>query len=81
MENMMDLMDEPIEVQDIPNALPILPMKGKVDFRNVSFYYSPERPILKDISFTIQPGQIFSLIDPSQFLRRYDVRTTNFITM
>ena len=62
MENMMDLMDEPIEVQDIPNALPILPMKGKVDFRNVSFYYSPERPILKDISFTIQPGQTFSIV-------------------
>ena len=62
MENMLDLMDEPIEVKDKPNALPILPMKGKIDFRNVSFYYSPERPILKNISFTIEPGETYAIV-------------------
>ena len=58
-------MNEPIEVKDIPNALPILAMKGKIDFRNVSFYYSPERPILKNISFTIDPGQTFAIVSIS----------------
>ena len=62
MENMLELMDEPIEVKDIPNALPLMAMKGKVDFRNVSFYYSVDRPILKDVSFTIHPGQTFAIV-------------------
>ena len=59
---MFELMDEPIEVKDIPNALPILAMKGKIDFRNVSFYYSSDRPILKNLSFTIDPGQTFAIV-------------------
>ena len=59
---MLELMDEPLEVKDIPNALPILAIKGKIDFRNISFYYSPDRPILKNLSFTIDPGETFAIV-------------------
>ena len=53
MENMFDLMAEKIEVEDAPNALPLMPLKGKIDFRNVSFTYNSEsesqaaKPVLK----------------------------------
>ena len=68
MENMLELMDEPVEVKDVPNALPLMAMKGKIDFRNVSFYYSEDRPILKDINFTINPGQTYAIVSISTLL-------------
>ena len=68
MENMLELMDEPVEVKDVPNALPLMAMKGKIDFRNVSFYYSEDRPILKDLNFTINPGQTFAIVSISTLL-------------
>ena len=62
MENMLELMDEPIEVKDIPNALPLMAMKGKIDFRNVSFHYGEDREILRNLNFTINPGQTFAIV-------------------
>ncbi len=41
----------------------ITDVKGKVEFRNVTFSYSKEgEPCLKDISFTVRPGQTFAII-------------------
>lgn len=62
MENMFDLMNEKIEVRDEPNALPLMPMRGKVDFRNVSFSYTPEKPVLKNITFTVNPGEVCAIV-------------------
>lgn len=39
--------------------------KGKVEFRNVQFGYMPERQILKDLSFTAEPGRITALVGTS----------------
>ena len=53
MENMFDLMAEKIRIEDAPKALPLMPLKGKIDFRNVSFTYNSEsesqaaKPVLK----------------------------------
>lgn len=62
MENMLDLLDEDQEVKDSPHALPLLASEGKIEFRNVSFHYVPERPILKKISFIVNPGQTIALV-------------------
>ena len=62
MENMLELMAEPQEVQDIPNALPVVATQGHIEFRNVSFHYAPERQILKNISFVAEPGQTIALV-------------------
>lgn len=35
---------------------------GKIEFRHVTFGYEPDKPILKDISFTVQPGQTLALV-------------------
>lgn len=37
-------------------------MKGKIEFRNVSFGYKSDRPVLKDVSFTILPGQTVAFV-------------------
>ena len=56
MENMLDLMEEPIEVSDLQNAPDLITSRGKIEFKDVTFYYAPERPILKNISFEVNPG-------------------------
>jgi len=65
MENMFDLFKEDAEVVDNDDAdvLPLGP--GKVEFKNVSFHYKPERSILNDVSFTVEPGKTIALVGPS----------------
>ena len=38
------------------------PISGQVEFRNLSFAYEPERTVLHDLSFTVQPGQTIALV-------------------
>lgn len=35
---------------------------GKIEFRHVTFGYDPRHPVLKDISFTVQPGEMLALV-------------------
>ena len=65
MENMFDLLDVKAEIKDTPNAPPIKIPYGKVEFHNVYFHYIPEKPILKNVSFTLEPGQTLALVGPS----------------
>ena len=65
MENMFDLMDEPLEIKDVPNALELIPSNGKIEFKNVSFSYQPERQILKNISFEINAGETIGIVGPT----------------
>ena len=65
MENMFDLMDEPLEIKDVPNALELVPSNGKIEFKNVSFSYQPERQILKNISFEINAGETIGIVGPT----------------
>lgn len=65
MENMLDLMEEPIEVKDIPGAPDLVASRGKIQFENVGFFYKAERPILKNISFEVNPGQTLAIVGPT----------------
>jgi len=65
MENMLDLMEEPIEVSDLPNAPDLITSRGKIEFKDVTFYYTPERPILKNISFEVNPGETVAIVGPT----------------
>ncbi|XP_025090569.1 ATP-binding cassette sub-family B member 6, mitochondrial-like [Pomacea canaliculata] len=62
MENMFDLLDIEPEVKDVPGAKDLVLSQGKIEFHNVCFSYEPSRPILKNISFTVQPGQTLALV-------------------
>ena len=65
MEQMFALLDEAAEVTDPPGA-PALSIKGaEVEFRDVSFSYTPERPILKNVSFTVPAGKSVAIVGPS----------------
>ncbi|XP_044741155.1 ATP-binding cassette sub-family B member 6 [Chrysoperla carnea] len=65
MENMLDLFKEPQEVIDPPNAPKLIVKRGQIDFNNVTFGYTPERVILKNISFTVPAGKTVALVGPT----------------
>ncbi|MCK5735519.1 MAG: ABC transporter ATP-binding protein, partial [Spirochaetaceae bacterium] len=57
-----EILDEPEEIETGDFTGPV---KGAVEFRNVSFQYGNERPILDDISFSIKPGEIIAILGPT----------------
>ncbi|XP_051284191.1 ATP-binding cassette sub-family B member 6 [Dicentrarchus labrax] len=65
MESMIKLFEEEEEVKDEVNAGNFLYKLGKVEFENVYFSYSSGKEILKDVSFTVLPGETVALVGPS----------------
>jgi len=65
MENMLDLLDIQPDVKDSPFAKDIVITNGMIEFDNVCFNYQPERPILKNLTFSILPGQTLAIVGPS----------------
>jgi len=65
METMFELMEENAEVKDSPGAKPLALGGGEVVFENVSFAYDSRRPVLKDVSFAVRPGQSVAIVGQS----------------
>lgn len=51
--------------QSLPSAAPLNVSQGQIRFENVSFGYTPERPIFKNASFTIPAGKKVAIVGPS----------------
>ena len=64
-ERIGEILDTEREVKDLPGARRAEPFKGKIEFRNVDFAYQPDRPVLKNVSFRIEPGQVAALVGPT----------------
>jgi ATP-binding cassette subfamily B protein len=65
MEAMFTLLGVDIEVADKPNAPPLNLAGGRVEFSHVAFGYDPRRPILKDVSFIVEPGRTLAIVGAS----------------
>src|SRR5439155_735089 len=50
------LLDEPPDVPELPNARPLVRAAGAVAFRHVRFAYDGEHPVLRDVTFEVEPG-------------------------
>src|SRR5438270_2241318 len=64
-ERIQEVLQTDKEIRDQPRARRAPKLKGKIEFENVSFSYTPDQPILKNMSFTIEPGQIAALVGPT----------------
>ena len=60
-----DYYDMKPEIENAPGAIIPDSAGGEVEFRNVRFYYDPEREILHDISFTLSKGKCIAIVGPS----------------
>jgi ATP-binding cassette subfamily B multidrug efflux pump len=65
-ERILEVLDVPIEINDKPDAATLdSNMDGSVEFKNVTFGYVPGQPILKDVSFKVNPGETVALVGPT----------------
>lgn len=59
------ILDTPSEIQNAPDAEDIGHVEGSVTFENVSFHYSNQIPVLKNVSFSCKPGMMVALVGPT----------------
>ena len=64
-ERIQEVMEVESRVKDLPKAKKAPKFKGKIEFEHVSFSYDGDKPVLNDINFAIEPGQIAALVGPS----------------
>ena len=61
-----EVLDVEVSVNDAPDAVPLGPDDdGSVEFRNVTFGYDPDTPILNDVSFRVASGETVALVGPT----------------
>jgi ATP-binding cassette subfamily B protein len=61
-ERVFTLLDTPPDWHDAEAPVRLPPLRGSVEFDNLSFGYDPERPVLHHATFTAQPGQTIALV-------------------
>jgi ABC-type multidrug transport system fused ATPase/permease subunit len=61
-ERIFEILDEPEEVADRPDAIELPQGPGRVVYRNIGFEYAPGRPVLAGIELELQPGSTVALI-------------------
>lgn len=65
-KRVFEILDTPEEIRDLPNAKPISSRPaGGISFQGVSFGYDTRRDVLRDVNFTIKPGESAAIIGPS----------------
>ncbi|MGN8981678.1 ABC transporter ATP-binding protein [Enterococcus villorum] len=64
LERAFELMDQPEETPDEPNAYALNPatIKGEVTFYHVSFSYEPNQRLIENFNFTAKPGQTIAIV-------------------
>lgn len=65
LERIFETIDEPVLVKDAENAGQMPPIRGEVEFRDVSFSYEAGHKILEHINITAKPGQTYAFVGPT----------------
>ena len=64
-ERIKEVFETESDVPDQPGARRAPAFKGKIEFEKVNFAYKPDQPVLRDLSFSIEPGQVAALVGPT----------------
>jgi len=64
-ERVFQIIDAEPEIKDKPDAIELKDVKGHIKFENVYFGYEKDKPILKNVSFEIKPGETVALLGPT----------------
>ncbi len=64
-ERIFQVIDEPVTLKDRPGALALPRLEGRVELRHVCFGYTPDKPVLHDVSLLIEPGQTLAIVGPT----------------
>ena len=64
-ERVISILDEKQDICDSPDAIDLESVSGSVEFKNVDFRYNEENPVLKNISFKCEAGNMVALVGPT----------------
>jgi len=64
-ERVFELLDEPEQDADAADAPEIVAGRGVIEFEHVAFSYSPDKPLIRDLSFRVEPGQTVAIVGPT----------------
>ncbi|HZS05237.1 MAG TPA: ABC transporter ATP-binding protein [Blastocatellia bacterium] len=64
-ERIREVLETERQVRDMPHARPAPKFRGQIEFEHVDFSYEKDRKILKDLNFTIEPGQVAAFVGPT----------------
>ena len=62
-DRVFELLEQPAQTADAPRVLPL--PQGNVALEDVSFSYTPERPLIDGLSLTVRPGQRIAVVGPT----------------
>ncbi|HKW47024.1 MAG TPA: ABC transporter ATP-binding protein, partial [Gemmatimonadaceae bacterium] len=60
-----EVLDSEPEVRDVTNPVRLVPVRGRVEFENVTFAYDGVRQILRGVNFVVEPGELIGLVGQS----------------
>ena len=60
-----ELLETPDEIADSPDAITLEEAEGSFRLQDVAFSYSPERPLIEDLSLTVKPGERVAIVGPT----------------
>ena len=64
-ERVFELLDEDEQEPDAPDAPALVEGPGVIEFDHVAFSYSPDKPLIRDLSFRVEPGQTVAIVGPT----------------
>jgi ABC-type multidrug transport system fused ATPase/permease subunit len=64
-ERVRAILDTDTIIPERPNAIEPQPFRGEISFDHVAFGYDPAAPVLRDVCFTIKPGQLVGVVGPT----------------
>jgi ATP-binding cassette subfamily B protein len=60
-----ELIDTEPDIADAPDAVDVDHLKGEIAYQNVSFGYSPDKPVLENVNLSIRTGETIAFVGPS----------------
>jgi ATP-binding cassette subfamily B protein len=64
-QRVFEVLDSTTELPEDPDPVVLGQARGEIEFRNVTFGYDPHVPVLKNVSFRIEPGQFIGIVGKS----------------
>lgn len=64
-QRMFEIIDAVPEVKEAPEPLRPETLRGEIELKNVTFGYEPNKPILKDVSFKVESGEVLGIVGRS----------------
>lgn len=64
-QRLFEIMDAVPEVKEVPDPIRPDALRGEIELKNVTFSYEANKPILKDVSFHVNAGEVFGIVGRS----------------